>query len=200
MSLSGWNYWDIFFIILGCYFIIRGSFRGFVGEVITLVGFLASFYLSFNYSGGIGRFLSVTMGLNAYMAQAAAAVLIWLSVTLIAAMLRMILKSLIGAASLGGIDKLLGLFSGVIKSVIVVYVVITGGLLLAPVVTPTWMSQSDILRYAGRSWPQFRAMFIDLNLLPEGTTLPDGTLEQILRPYRTGGGGPEGYDPTPGRT
>ena len=166
MSLSGWNYWDIFFIILGCYFIIRGSFRGFVGEVITLVGFLASFYLSFHYSGGIGRFLSVTMGLNAYMAQAAAAVLIWLSVTLIAAMLRMILKSLIGAASLGGIDKLLGLFSGVIKSVIVVYVVITGGLLLAPVVTPTWMSQSDILRYAGRSWPQFRAMFIDLNLLP----------------------------------
>ena len=200
MSLSGWNYWDIFFIILGCYFIIRGSFRGFVGEVITLVGFLASFYLSFHYSGGIGRFLSVTMGLNAYMAQAAAAVLIWLSVTLIAAMLRMILKSLIGAASLGGIDKLLGLFSGVIKSVIVVYVVITGGLLLAPVVTPTWMSQSDILRYAGRSWPQFRAMFIDLNLLPEGTTLPDGTLEQILRPYRTGGGGPEGYAPTPGRT
>lgn len=200
MSLSGWNYWDIFFIILGCYFIIRGSFRGFVGEVITLVGFLASFYLSFHYSGGIGRFLSVTMGLNAYMAQAAAAVLIWLSVTLIAAMLRMILKSLIGAASLGGIDKLLGLFSGVIKSVIVVYVVITGGLLLAPVVTPTWMSQSDILRYAGRSWSQFRAMFIDLNLLPEGTTLPDGTLEQILRPYRTGGGGPEGYDPTPGRT
>ena len=200
MSLSGWNYWDIFFIILGCYFIIRGSFRGFVGEVITLVGFLASFYLSFHYSGGLGRFLSVTMGLNAYMAQAAAAVLIWLSVTLIAAMLRMILKSLIGAASLGGIDKLLGLFSGVIKSVIVVYVVITGGLLLAPVVTPTWMSQSDILRYAGRSWPQFRAMFIDLNLLPEGTTLPDGTLEQILRPYRTGGGGPEGYDPTPGRT
>ncbi|WP_455965177.1 CvpA family protein [Cloacibacillus porcorum] len=200
MSLSGWNYWDIFFIILGCYFIIRGSFRGFVGEVITLVGFLASFYLSFHYSGGIGRFLSVTMGLNAYMAQAAAAVLIWLSVTLIAAMLRMILKSLIGAASLGGIDKLLGLFSGVIKSVIVVYVVITGGLLLAPVVTPTWMSQSDILRYAGRSWPQFRAMFIDLNLLPEGTTLPDGTLEQILRPYRTGGGGPEGYDHTPGRT
>ena len=200
MSLSGWNYWDIFFIILGCYFIIRGSFRGFVGEIITLAGFLASFYLSFHYSGGIGRFLSVTMGLNAYMAQAAAAVLIWLSVTLIAAMLRMILKSLIGAASLGGIDKLLGLFSGVIKSVIVVYVVITGGLLLAPVVTPTWMSQSDILRYAGRSWPQFRAMFIDLNLLPEGTTLPDGTLEQILRPYRTGGGGPEGYDPTPGRT
>ena len=200
MSLSGWNYWDIFFIILGCYFIIRGSFRGFVGEVITLVGFLASFYLSFHYSGGIGRFLSVTMGLNAYMAQAAAAVLIWLSVTLIAAMLRMILNSLIGAASLGGIDKLLGLFSGVIKSVIVVYVVITGGLLLAPVVTPTWMSQSDILRYAGRSWPQFRAMFIYLNLLPEGTTLPDGTLEQILRPYRTGGGGPEGYDPTPGRT
>ncbi len=200
MSLSGWNYWDIFFIILGCYFIIRGSFRGFVGEVMTLAGFLASFYLSFHYSRCIGRLLAVTMGLNDYIAQAAAAVLIWLLVTFAAAVLRMIMKSLIGAARLGGVDMLLGLFSGVLKSVIVVYVVITGGLLLSPVVSPTWMSHSDILRYAGRSWPQFRAMFIDLDLLPEGTTLPEGTLEEILRPYRRGGGGPDGYDPTPGRT
>ena len=200
MSLSGWNEWDIFFIILGCYFIIRGSFRGFVGEIITLAGFLASFYLSFHYSGGIGRLIAAATGLNEYIAQVLAAVLIWLSVTLAAATLRIITKSLIGAARLGGVDKLLGLVSGVIKSVIVVYVVITGGRLLAPVVSPTWMSQSDILRYAGRSWPKFRAMFIDLSLLPEGTTLPDGTLEQILRPYRTGGGAPEGYDPTPGRT
>ena len=114
MSLSGWNYWDIFFIILGCYFIIRGSFRGFVGEVMTLAGFLASFYLSFHYSRGIGRLLAVTMGLNDYIAQTAAAVLIWLFVTFAAAVLRMIMKSLIGAARLGGVDMLLGLFSGVL--------------------------------------------------------------------------------------
>ncbi|MDO5115356.1 MAG: CvpA family protein [Synergistaceae bacterium] len=194
MILSAWNYWDIFFVIMGCYFIVRGAFRGFVGEVITLAGFLAAFYLSFHYSAPLGRFLELTAGLNGYVAQAVAGVLIWLSVTMIAAVLRMIMKGLIGAVRLGGVDRLLGFFSGALKTVIAVYVVITAGLLLSPVMNPTWMSQSDIMRYAGRSWPAFRAMLIGLELVPRDTSLPNGTLEQILRPYRMGGGGPEGYD------
>ena len=200
MSLSGWNFWDIFIIVLGIYFIVRGSLRGLVGEVVTLAGFLASFYLSFHWSGAVGETLAKTMGLNAYVAQVLAALLIWLAVTMIAAVVRMLLKGILGAARLGGIDKLLGLFTGMLKTVVVVFVIITGGLLLAPVTNPTWMSESTIIRYAGRSWPTFRSLFIDLDILPAGTTLPDGTLEQILRPYRRGGGGPEGYNPTPGRT
>lgn len=192
MSLFGLGFLDIFFIVLALYFIVRGMFRGFLGEVITLAGFAASFYLSFHYSGAAGHIFSSASGVNLYIAQAVAAALIWIAVTMAAAVLRMIAKKLAGAARLGAVDKLLGLFSGVIKTVVVVYVVITAGILLAPVANPTWMSKSDVLRYAGRCWPQFREMFIDLNILPEGTSLPDGTLEQILRPYRTGSDGPEG--------
>lgn len=194
MSLSSWNYLDIFFVIMGCYFILRGCFRGFVGEVITLVAFIASFYIAFRYSAAFGVVIASMTGLNEYISQIVAGIILWLAVTMAAAVLRMIIRSLLNFASLGGIDKLLGFFSGIIKTVIIVYVVIAAGLLLAPVVNPTWMSNSDILRYAGRNWPQFHAMFIDLNILPEGTTLPDGTLEEILRPYRTGESGPSGLD------
>lgn len=194
MSFLGWSWWDIFFAVLGCYFVVRGVFRGFVGEVITLAGFLAAFYLSFHYSGAFGRFLEITAGLNPYVAQAVAGVVIWLSVTMLAAVLRMIMKGLIGVASLGGLDKILGLFSGVLKTAVLIFAVMTAGILLAPVANPAWMSDSSVLRYAGRCWPQFRNMLIGLGLVPEGTTLPDGTLEEILREYRMGTGSPYGYD------
>ena len=194
MSIAGFSCWDIFFVVLGAYFILRGLCRGFVGEVIALVGFLASFYCAFQFSGAFGRFIAGTMGINPYAAQAIAGVVIWLTIAMAASVVRMVLRGIIRAISLGGIDKLLGLFSGVVKTFIAIYAIMTAGILLAPVANPTWMSDSDVLRYAGRSWPQFRSALIGLGLVPPDTTLPDGTLEEILRPYREGGEWPYGYD------
>lgn len=194
MSIAGFSCWDIFFVVLGAYFILRGLCRGFVGEVIALVGFLASFYCAFQFSGAFGRFIAGTMGINPYAAQAIAGVVIWLTIAMAASVVRMVLRGIIRAISLGGIDKLLGLFSGVVKTFIAIYAIMTAGILLAPVANPTWMSDSDVLRYAGRSWPQFRSALIGLGLVPQDTSLPDGTLEEILRPYRDGGEWPDGYD------
>ncbi|MDO5562502.1 MAG: CvpA family protein [Synergistaceae bacterium] len=188
---AGWHGLDLFFVALGCFFVIRGCFRGFVGEVVTLAGFICSFYVSFKFSGQIGKILSHGGGLNPSVAQFLAMALIWLFVTLIAAAVRRILKSMLDAADLGGVDKLLGLFSGLFKTCIMIYVFLVGGLLLSPVVNPVWMSNSDVLRYAGRHWPQVRQILVDFDVLPEASELPNGTLEQILRPYRTGSGGPK---------
>lgn len=194
MSVAGFSCWDIFFAVLGVYFVVRGLFRGLVGEVIALVGFLASFYCAFRFSGQFGRFIEGTAGINPYAAQAVAGVVIWLTITMAASVVRMVMKGLIRAASLGGIDKLLGLFAGALKTIIVIYAIMAAGILLAPVANPTWMSDSDVLRYAGRSWPQFRSALIGLSLVPRDTALPEGTLEEILRPYREGGEWPYGYD------
>ncbi len=194
MSIVGFNCWDIFFAILALYFVVRGIFRGFVGEVVALAGFIAAFYFSFHYSKAFGAFIESAAGINPYAAQAVAGVVIWLSISMLAAVVRMILKSVIGAASLGGVDKLLGLFSGALKTFVAVFTIMTAGILLAPVADPTWMSDSDVLRYAGRMWPQFRSMLIGFGLVPEDTALPDGTLEEILRPYRNDRGRPDGYD------
>lgn len=198
--MSGWNWWDLFILCLAVYFVFRGCCRGFVGEVITLAGFIASFYFSFSRCGTFGSTLSASMKMNPYAAQALAVVLIWLGITMATAIVRMLMKCLIGAVHLGGVDKALGLCSGLFKSLVAVYVIMMGGLLLAPVTDPTWMGESEILRYAGRGWPQFRAMFIECGILPADTTLPDGKLEKILRPYRKGGEGPAGYNPSEGRT
>lgn len=200
MNLVGWHLIDIFFILLGCYFVIRGCFRGFVGEVLTLVGFLCSFYVSFKFSGKFGDLISGFTGINESVSQLVAIILVWLVISIIVAAIRKMMKSLLSAISLSGIDRLLGIFSGLLKTVIAVYVVLIGGLLLAPVVEPTWMTESDMIRYAGRQWPEVKQILIDFNILPNAETLPEGTLEQILRPYRTGESGPEGYMPNSDRT
>ncbi|MDY9920565.1 MAG: CvpA family protein [Synergistota bacterium] len=200
MNLVGWHLIDIFFILLGCYFVIRGCFRGFVGEVITLLGFFCSIYVSFKFSGKFGDGISALTGINESVSQLAAIILVWLVISIIVAFIRQMMKGLISAISLSGIDRLLGILSGLLKTFIAVYVVMIGGLLLAPVVEPTWMTESDIIRYAGRQWPEVKQILVDFNLLPNAETLPEGTLEQILRPYRNGESGPEGNIPDSDRT
>ena len=191
MNLAGWHLLDIFFILLGCYFIIRGCFRGFIGEILTLVGFLCSVYVSFKFSGKFGSLIFSSTGFNPSVSQLIAIVLVWFVIYLIVAVIRKLAKGFLSAISLSGFDRLLGIFSGLLKIFVAVYVVLIGGLLLAPVANPTWMTNSDIIRYAGRQWPQVRQILIDFKLLPNAETLPQGTLEQILRPYRTGESAPK---------
>lgn len=64
-----WHMLDIFFLILACYFVIKGCFRGFVGEILTLVGFLVSIYVSFKFSGTIGNMLERSTGINIYLVE-----------------------------------------------------------------------------------------------------------------------------------
>ena len=200
MNLVGWHMIDFIFIILGCYFVIRGCFRGFVGEILTLAGFFCSLYVSFKFSGKFGGFINAFLGINESVSQLKAIILVWLIIALVVAFIRKVMKGLLSAISLSGFDRVLGIFSGLLKTFIAVYVVLIGGLLLAPVVEPTWMTQSDIIRYAGRQWPEVKQILLDFDILPNAGSLPEGTLEQILRPYRTGESGPEGYVPNSGRT
>ena len=177
MDFAGWHVLDIFFVILGCYFVVRGCFRGFVGEVLTLCGFFCSFYVSFKFSGRIAETIASSAGLNRSVAQILAIISVWLVMSIVVAVLRQMTK---------------GLLSGLLKTTVIIYVFLVAGLLLAPVVNPTWMTNSDLLRYAGRQWPDVRKMLISYEILPEVSGLPSGTLEQILRPYRTGSESPRG--------
>jgi len=191
---------DIFFIVLGCYFVIRGCMRGFVGEILTFAGFILGGYLSFRLSGPLGNTLAHSINTNKYAAQLLAIVIVWLGFSLLVAVLRRAMRGILRAVHLGGVDRVLGIFTGLLKTAIVIYVFLIGGLLLAPVKNPSWMTSSDTLRFAGRQWPAVRQVLVDFKLLSNASELPDGTLEQILRPYRTGDKGPNGYEPGKDRT
>lgn len=194
--LLGWHMLDIFFLLIGCYFVIKGAFRGFVGEVLSFGGLILSAYVGFRHSEALGSLLGSAAGFSKEVAQVLAVVLVWIALSIFFGLLRRILKKVIDFASLGGINRVLGIIIGLLKTVIVIYMVLIGGLLLAPVVEPTWMARSDVLIYAGRGWPEVRQILTDIGALPKKTELPNGTLEQILRPYRKGNGVIRGMDET----
>lgn len=191
--LFGFHVLDIVLAILCFYFIVRGCMRGFVGEIITLIGFGCSFYCSFKFSGYIAPFFADLFGINESVSRIASVIVIWLVIALLVAIIRKLLKSLLSLMSLGAVDTLLGIVSGFLKTVVVVYSIIIVGLLLSPIFSPIWMTKSDILRYAGRNWPAVRAQLVNHNIIRAASDLPDGTLEQILRPYRTGAESPVDY-------
>lgn len=175
-------------MLLGCYFVIKGAFRGFVGEILSFGGLILTVWVGFRYADTVGVLLRSATGLNREFAQVLAVVVVWLVISIIFALIRRLMAQVIEFTSMGGIDRILGAFTGVLKTVIVIYIVLIGGLLLAPVVEPTWMAQSDVLVYSGRKWPEVRQLLIDVGALPRLTEIPDGTLERILRPYRRGDG------------
>lgn len=184
----GWHLLDIFFLLLGCYFVIKGAFRGFVKEALSFGALIVTVWVGFRHSDTIGVLLGRTTGLNKEVAQVLAVVLVWLVISIIFSIIQRIMERVIEFTSLGSINRILGILTGLLKTTIVIYIVLVGGLLLAPIVEPTWMAQSDILVYSGRKWPEVRRMMIDIGALPKSTELPDGTLERILRPYRRGDG------------
>lgn len=184
MSMVGWHLLDIFFMLLGCYFVISGVFRGFVGETLSLGGLILSVYLGFRYSEMLGGLIGRTAGLNRTVAQIVAAVAVWLVVSILFSLLRRGLKKIMDLANLSTFDRVLGILCGLTKTVVVIYAVLIGGLLLTPVVEPSWMSHSETLLFAGRYWPAARRLIIGSGALPRAGELPDGTLEQLLRRYR----------------
>lgn len=193
MNLVAWDALDLFFIILGCYFIIRGYLRGFIGELITLVGYAAAVYLSFRFSGLLGEMISGVAGLAPSVGQVLAIVIIWLAVVLLASIPRNWARRALTATSLGGFDRLLGIFSGIFKIVLTVYLVFVGGLLLEPIANPSWMNGSFAMRLAGQAWPSVRRILEDFSVLPEGRKFPGNTLDEFLRRTPTNA---EPYEPT----
>ena len=101
MNLSGWHALDLFFLILGCYFVIRGCFRGFVAEILALAGFICSMYFSFKFSSAVGAVLVSFLGVSPYASKVLAVIVVWLAITLLTAMIRCALKGVISAVHLG---------------------------------------------------------------------------------------------------
>lgn len=196
MSFMSISWPDLIFMVLGLYFIIRGCFRGLTGEIITLAGFLCSIYVSFHYSGCMAEVLTAMTSLNITVAQVVSIFIIWFLMSFLIVIIKKLCNTILRAISLGGLDKILGILSGTLKTILSIYIVLITGFLLTPVIAPTWMGNSTCLINAGRYWPTIRRTVIQMHILPGAEDIPGVTLEEYLRPYRTGTSEPVPYSIT----
>ncbi len=94
-----------------------GLLRGLVREVLSVVGWVASFWLGQKYATQVGAWLPWTADHDG-LRQLAGFVVVFLSVLVLSTLLGLILKKLTSVVGLGPLDRLLGALFGALRGVL----------------------------------------------------------------------------------
>jgi membrane protein required for colicin V production len=115
------NPFDVFIIIILGYSIVRGLFRGLVKEVSSIFGVLGGFYAAYSYYPVMAKILAGLV-VNVSYLNILSFLVIFCSILIIISILGVVIKYLLNVAFLGWIDRLCGVFFGLIKGVLIVTV------------------------------------------------------------------------------
>src|SRR5690554_1419082 len=114
-----------------------GLWRGLVSEVFALVAWVAAFGLAWMNASMAAEWLVDYIAEPAWR-QIAGFGLIFLSVVLLAAVVRFLLRELLKAAGLGPADRMFGALFGVARGVAVAFVMVMAGGILGMGMEPWW--------------------------------------------------------------
>jgi membrane protein required for colicin V production len=112
----------IILVILG-FCLIRGSFRGLVKEISSIIGVLAGYYAGYTYYPGLSESFSTWISHDSY-ADIFSFLLIFCGVFLAISILGAIIKYLMNIAFLGWIDRIFGIFFGLFKGILIVSILV----------------------------------------------------------------------------
>ena len=129
--MSVTNPFDIGIIIIFGFCLIRGFFRGFVKEVISLIGVLAGFYSACVYYLDIAHLLSKWISHPPYL-NILSFLIIFIGVFILVSLLGAVIKYLMDIAFLGWIDRLLGVATGSIKGILIVSILLVSFVTFLP--------------------------------------------------------------------
>ncbi len=102
--------------------LLLGLWRGFVTEVLSLVGWVAAFYLSQMYAPWVSTQLPM-QGSSQMLRYAAGFVVTFVAVLVAGALLGWLMKKMVSAVGLGPVDRLLGSLFGLMRGVIILWVI-----------------------------------------------------------------------------
>ncbi len=145
---------DVLFLLLTVSLALRGLFRGFSGEVLSLAGTLGGLYLAFSYAGDAGGLLAGAFGLSEGLAYGIGLVTIFVVVNLAAALLCRLVGVFLRVTRLSLVDRVFGLAAGIAKGFLLLLVFYGGTLLIAPFLPVDWDRGSHSLELAAEIWPK----------------------------------------------
>jgi len=125
---------------------ILSLWRGFVREVISLIGLAAAFLLASRTSGYAGEFLSQWLP-NHTVADIAGFALVFVLVMLMVGIVGAVVRKLVDMADLTATDRMLGVFFGIARGFLLIAV---SFLIYTSYSTdkPEWLKQSMLAPYA----------------------------------------------------
>lgn len=121
---------------------LLGWMRGVVGEILALVSWVIAFVVAGMASSTVAPWLPASVS-GADLRIVVAWAVTFVAVLLLVAIGRLLLKALLKAAGLGGLDRLMGAGFGVLRGVVIVLVLaIAGG--LTPLPASAWWRTASL--------------------------------------------------------
>ena len=114
---------DIVFALILVFTTLRGAFRGFVTELLSMASLILGIAAAVLFSGTVGAYLNRFLGESAW-SQVAAFLAIFLVVYILVKVFENALHALIERIHLESLDHALGLFLGVFEGLLVTFVLI----------------------------------------------------------------------------
>jgi membrane protein required for colicin V production len=102
--------------------LLLGLWRGIVREVLSLLGWVAAFYVSQMYAPRAAAWLPME-GSSEMLRYAAGFVVVFVAVLVAMALLAWVIQKLISAVGLGPLDRLLGSLFGLMRGVVILLAV-----------------------------------------------------------------------------
>ena len=175
------NVTDVFILLLGSYFIIRGIFRGFSGEVFSLISIFGGFYCALSFYPPIADLLTKYLGINTLASSAFSMLLIFMLIFAVFTWIDKGIKKFLKGTRMSWIDKFFGALAGLVKIYVVALLLLLMGMILMPMAGDTWVRDSKTLIATAKTWPIVYPLLDEAGLIPDLAAIQQEAKDYIMR-------------------
>ena len=171
---------DIVLALVAATLAVRGAFRGLSGEFFSLLGMVGGVILAWNYAPIPARWIaSLWDGPSEALLKVISMVIIYILTVLLANLACRGVKAFIKFASLTMVDRVLGVFSGLLKGVFLLLFLYVGITTYSPFLPTEWIGDSLLMRQADALWPDIQALLESWKIFPKDFSLPELSLPDL---------------------
>jgi uncharacterized membrane protein required for colicin V production len=175
---------DIAMACMFAFFVLRGALRGLTGEIVSLLGLIASITCGWTFAHPSANVvLSYFPNWDPTLTGLVCSAVIFISVSLVFAIVGKILRSLVKAADLSLLDHLTGAFSGGARAFFVVLLIYGVLSVFSPRIKSGWMQESLVMSSVSAVWPGVLKILADNGWVDVTRLTPDalvGVQNEIL--------------------
>lgn len=175
------NVTDVAILVLGSYFIIRGIFRGFSGELFSIISIFGGFYCALSFYSPIADALTKYLNISTLASTAFAMLAIFMLIFAVFTFLDKGTKKFLKGTSLSSVDKLFGAIAGFVKIYAVALLLLVAGMLFSPISGDAWVSESKTLIATAKTWPFVYPLLDRAGIIPDLAALQSEAQDYIMR-------------------